>query len=127
MSTVKLRNVTRGTKSSAIEANSLDPGHPHIGDEVYALVHQISVAATREIDRLISDLKELRDRLENDSNRIQADIVEYALLSQSAVQLTKVVSDSVAHVEEGSATPSNEGAEAVIPPFLKQPEISRGG
>jgi hypothetical protein len=126
MSTVKMRNLTRSNKSGAIDANSSNAEHPDISNEVRTLVSQISVVSTREIDRLISDLTQLRDKLEDDSNRIQADIVEYALLSQSAVQLTKVVSDSVAHVDERSATRISDVTELVIPPFLKQPESAYG-
>jgi hypothetical protein len=123
MSSVKLRNLTRSNKPGAIDANSLSAEHPDIGDEVHTLVSQISVVSTREIDRLINDLTQLRDKLENDSNRIQADIVEYALLSQSAGQLTKVVSDSVAHVDERSATWSSDFTEPVIPPFLRSQKV----
>jgi Adhesin lipoprotein len=53
---------------------------------------------------LTDDLKDLSKKLENRSNRIQSDIVEYAELSQSAVQLTKIVSDSVAQVERRSGS-----------------------
>ncbi|HXY02952.1 MAG TPA: hypothetical protein VEI49_05200 [Terriglobales bacterium] len=69
------------------------------GKQASTLVRQVSRVSTREMDRLIDDLKNLRDKLESDGNRIQSDIVEYASLSQSALQLTKIVTDAVAHVK----------------------------
>jgi len=77
-----------------------------IGKQAATLVRQISLASTSEIDRLTNDLTDLRKKLENRGHRIQNDIVEYAELSQSAVQLTKIVSDSVAQVERTSGAPS---------------------
>jgi hypothetical protein len=64
------------------------------GKQIFALVSQLALTSTREIDRLIVDLKKLREKLKDEGNRIQTDIVEYASLSQSAVQLTKIVLDA---------------------------------
>ena len=77
-----------------------------IGKQAATLVRQISLASTSEIDRLTDDLTDFRKKLENRGRRILNDIVEYAELSQSAVQLTKIVSDSVAQVERTSGAPS---------------------
>ena len=60
-----------------------------------ALLERVSGTSTEEIDNLIGDLQALRKKLQGDSNRIQRDIAEYASLSQSVMQLTKIVSDSV--------------------------------
>jgi ABC-type transporter Mla subunit MlaD len=59
------------------------------------LLERVSGTSTKEIDNLIGDLQALRKKLQADSNRIQRDIAEYASLSQSVMQLTKIVSDSV--------------------------------
>jgi hypothetical protein len=63
--------------------------------ELSTLLGRVSGATTREIDDLIGDLQLLRRKLQTDGNRIQRDITEYASLSQSVMQLTKIVSDSV--------------------------------
>jgi hypothetical protein len=63
--------------------------------ELSTLLGRVSGATTREIDDLIGDLQLLRRKLQADGNRIQRDITEYASLSQSVMQLTKIVSDSV--------------------------------
>jgi hypothetical protein len=70
-----------------------------LGKQASTLVRQMSLVVDGEIDGLIGELKDLRTKLENRSSRIQNDIAEYAELSGSAAQLTKIVSDSVAQVE----------------------------
>ena len=111
MSTVKPRELTRSL--AAIDASISNTQHPDdFGNQASTLVHQISLASIREIDRLISDLKDLRTKIENRSSRIQDDVVEFAELSRSAVQLTKIVSDSVAQVQTRSgANNSNSGGQ----------------
>ena len=70
------------------------------------LLEQVSGTSTKEIDNLIGDLQALRKKLQADSNRIQRDIAEYASLSQSVMQLTKIVAESVKNLpdESGSAS-----------------------
>jgi hypothetical protein len=62
-----------------------------------ALLRQVSEGSTREIERLIGELRGLRKKLETDGNRIQSAIVRYAELSQGVMQLTAIVSDNVKH------------------------------
>jgi hypothetical protein len=59
------------------------------------LLGRVSGNSTHEIDNLIGDLQILRKKLQADGNRIRRDIEEYAALSQSVMQLTTIVSDSM--------------------------------
>jgi len=74
-----------------------------------ALLRQASGSSTREIDNLIGELRTLRAKLEADGNRVQRDIVEYAALSQSVTQLTKIISEGVTHVKKLPDAPSISG------------------
>ena len=70
------------------------------GDEMAAntiatLLRRVCNASTYEIDNLIGELRGLREKLETDCDHLQRDIAEYAKLSQGAVQLTAILSDSV--------------------------------
>lgn len=76
-----------------------------VNEQVATTVERVAFETTREIDRLMDDLHKLRSKLENDGNRIQRDIAEYVALSQSVVQLTKIVSDSMASAKEFDARP----------------------
>ena len=55
---------------------------------------------TRSIDRLIAELQILRDRLHNEGNRVQREIAEYARLSQSAMQSTKIISQRLSSLNK---------------------------
>lgn len=64
-------------------------------NKLNTLLRRVSGTSTREIDDLIGELKTLRDKLQADGSRVQSDIMEYAALSQSVIQLTKIVSESI--------------------------------
>ena len=59
------------------------------------LLRRVAGSSAREIDDLIGALHTLREKLQADGDRVQRDIVEYAELSQSVMQLTKIISESV--------------------------------
>jgi hypothetical protein len=48
-----------------------------------------------EIDRLIEELQMLRERLHLEGERVHRNIVEYATLSQAAMQSTKIIAESL--------------------------------
>ena len=90
------------------------------------LLRRMTEASTREIENLIDELHRLRKKLETDHDRIQSDVVEYAALSQGAMQLTTIIADSVKtlpgapasslvgtrRIEDGASMPtSNDYAE----------------
>ena len=66
--------------------------------ELASLVQRISGGSTREVDHLINGLTNLRRKLDDAATQIQRDIIEFASLSQSVMQLTKIVSDGVTQV-----------------------------
>jgi methyl-accepting chemotaxis protein len=57
-----------------------------------------------EVDGLIGELRRLRGKLEADGERIKRDIQEYETLSQQVMQLTNIISDSVATLSKAPAT-----------------------
>lgn len=100
MSTVKPRELTRAKGRVAADVNISNAQHPDdTASRASALVLQISLASIKEIDCLISDLNDLRTKIENRCSRMQDDIIEFAELSRSTAQVTKIVSDSVARVQ----------------------------
>lgn len=70
------------------------------------LLRRVSANSTREIDNLITELRTLREKLQADGSRVERDIVEYAALSQSVVQLTKIIAEGVTHVKKVPDAPS---------------------
>jgi predicted transcriptional regulator len=71
-------------------------------EELAALLRQVSEAPTREIEKLINQLQELRTQLQNAGNRIQRDIAQYTELSQQTMQLTAIISDGVKKLPDRS-------------------------
>ena len=66
-----------------------------LADNISSLLQRVSASSVQEIDALINDLKILRERLHDDGRRVQRQIVQYATLSQAAMQSTKAISDSL--------------------------------
>jgi hypothetical protein len=73
------------------------------------LLRRVSGNSAREIDHLIGELSVLRDKLQSDSDRVEREIVEYASLSQSVIQLTKILADGVTQVKKVPDAPSISG------------------
>ena len=63
--------------------------------EFSSLISQISSLSVHQIDHLIEGLQGLREKLDDDGDRIQRDIGEYATFSRSVVDITKIVSEGI--------------------------------
>ena len=64
------------------------------------LLRRVSANSTGEIDALISELRLLREKLLADSQRLERDVVDYASLSQSVIEMTKIITDSMLQVKK---------------------------
>ena len=71
-----------------------------------ALLRRVSGNSTVEIDKLISELRMLREKLLADGDRVERDIVEYAALSQSVIQMTKIITESMTQVKKIPVAPN---------------------
>ena len=109
MNNQKLRDLTRNNKSAV--ANIQDLPQQRNGAfgrsddkaaQASSLVNRVTLESTREIDRSIDDLTKLRRRLEDEGNRVQRDLADHSAFSQSVIQLTTIVSDSMAHANPPS-------------------------
>jgi hypothetical protein len=68
-------------------------------------VQRVAGTSVQEIDELIAELQTLRALLQEEAARVQRNLAEYAHLSQSAMQSTKIIAESLAqwkHVGNGS-------------------------
>jgi hypothetical protein len=80
-----------------------------IANNIGTLLQRVAGSSVHEIDRLISELHTLRELLQSESARVQREITEYAHLSQSAMQSTKVIAESLAQWKSASAPQSARG------------------
>jgi len=88
-------NVRALTRTSEAYHRSENGNGEMSGDDLGALLRRVSEASTREVESLIDELHELREKLETNAQRIQSEIVRYAELSQGVMQLAAMISDNV--------------------------------
>jgi transposase len=68
-----------------------------VANNIATLLQRVAGTSVQEIDRLITELQQLRDLLQTEGARVQREITEYAHLSQSAMQSTKIIAESLSH------------------------------
>jgi hypothetical protein len=66
-----------------------------VAGNISVLVQRIAGTSVQDIDRLIAELQTLRDVLQSEGARVQREITQYAHLSQSAMQSTRVIAESL--------------------------------
>ena len=98
-----IRELVRRQRSAVRESNN---NSEDAARELASLVNRVSGDATREVDHLIGGLSHVRQKLDDEAARIHHDIVEFASLSQSVMQLTNIVSDGMSHVAKVAEAPS---------------------
>ena len=77
-----------------------------VASNIGSLLQRVAGTSVQEIDKLISELQTLREMLHNEGARVQREIVEYATLSQAAMQSTKIIAESLTHWKKVPDAPS---------------------
>ena len=80
-----------------------------VASNISSLLQRVSGTSVQEIDKLIGELQTLREMLANEGARVQREIVEYATLSQAAMQSTKIIAESLSHWKKVPDAPSIRG------------------
>jgi chemotaxis protein histidine kinase CheA len=70
------------------------------------LLGRVSNNSTGQIDNLVGDFQQLREKLRTDGERIQREIEEYNTLSEMVMQMTKTISESVEKVRASADRPT---------------------
>lgn len=71
-------------------------------NNINTLIQKVSGASVQEIDKLIAELQGLRNYLQNEGERVQREIMNYAQLSQATTNSTKVIAESMAQWKNAS-------------------------
>src|SRR5258707_3722868 len=66
-----------------------------VANNITTLLQRVAGTSVQEIDRLIAELQTLRELLHEEGARVQREIAEYPHLSQSAMQSTKIIAESL--------------------------------
>ena len=67
-----------------------------VANNISSLLQRVADTSVQEIDRLIAELQSLRETLSTEGERVRREIARYATLSQSAMQSTKIIGESIA-------------------------------
>ena len=62
---------------------------------IHSLLDRVSGSSVTEIDALIADLRNVRDFLQAEGERVQREIASYAQLSQVAMTSVKIIAESM--------------------------------
>jgi hypothetical protein len=77
-----------------------------VAGNIGTLLQRVAGTSVKEIDKLIAELQTLREMLHNEGARLQREIVEYATLSQAAMQSTRIIAESLTHWKKVPDAPS---------------------
>jgi len=77
-----------------------------VASNITSLLQRVAGTSVQEIDNLIGELQTLRERLHSEAARVQREIVEYATLSQAAMQSTKIIAESLTQWKKVPDAPS---------------------
>ena len=66
-----------------------------VASNIGNLLQRVAGTSVKEIDKLVAELQTLREMLQNEGARVQREIVEYASLSQAAMQSTRIIAESL--------------------------------
>lgn len=80
------RAAAEGTPSAAAEQAATN---------ITSLLDRVSGSSVSEIDSLIADLRNVRDFLQTEGERVQREITSYAQLSQVAMTSVKIIGESM--------------------------------
>ena len=78
-----------------------------VTSNINAVLQEATVTSVQEIDKVITELQTLRDKLNSEAARVQREIVQYSNLTQAALQSTKTITESLGQwrkTPDGGAT-----------------------
>jgi hypothetical protein len=68
-------------------------------NKLLSIVGEKSQAAKSELERLIGELQQLRQSMDDEGKRVQQQITEFASLGQSTLEFAKLVRDGTSNVK----------------------------
>jgi hypothetical protein len=68
-------------------------------NKLLSIVDEKSQTAKAELERLIGELQQLRQNMDDEGKRVQQQIAEFASLGQSTLEFAKLVRDGTSNVK----------------------------
>jgi hypothetical protein len=74
-----------------------------VANNINTFLQRVAGFSVAEIDRQITELRYLREELQSEGERVHREITQYARLSQSAKQSTKIITETLVRPKFDSA------------------------
>jgi hypothetical protein len=97
---------------------------PDLTGHVGTLMRRVADSSLQDIDELIAKLQRRREQLLAESERVQREIIEYAKLSQTTMQSTKIIAESLAHFNKVPDASFKKVADASFKKIADAPRLS---
>jgi ElaB/YqjD/DUF883 family membrane-anchored ribosome-binding protein len=79
-----------------------------VASSINSVLQQATTTSVQEIDKLITELQTLSDRLHSERARVQREIVQYSTLTRAALQSTKTIAESLTQFKKTPDAPARE-------------------
>jgi hypothetical protein len=102
-------------KISEINGDVVELGRPDIAaqlrqsdgeqegpDNLVSLLQRVSGYSVQELDRVIGELRAMRDRLQSEGERVSRQVIEYATLSHAAMQSVRSIAGSLSSCKKAA-------------------------
>ena len=89
-----------------------NPGHQPkneselVAGNINSVLQRVTATSLQEIDNLITELESSRDMLQSEATRVQREMVQYSILSQEALQSTKIITESLTQLKKVPDAPT---------------------
>jgi len=77
-----------------------------VASSINSVLQQATTTSVQEIDKLITELQTLRDRLHSEGARVQREIVQYSTLTRGALRSTKLIAESLTQFKKTPNAPA---------------------
>jgi ABC-type transporter Mla subunit MlaD len=77
-----------------------------VTNSINSVLQGATTTSVQEIDKLITELQSLSDRLNSERARVQREIVEYSTLTRAALESTKIIAESLTQLTKTPDAPA---------------------
>jgi ElaB/YqjD/DUF883 family membrane-anchored ribosome-binding protein len=77
-----------------------------VANSINSVLQGTTTTSVQEIDKLITELQTLSDRLHSERTRVQREIVEYSTLTRAALESTKIIAESLTQFKKTPDAPA---------------------
>jgi hypothetical protein len=87
-----------------------------VANSINSVLQGATTTSVQEIDKLITELQTLSDRLHSERARVQREVVQYSTLTRAALESTKIIAESL--------TQFKKAPDALALPDLKDQSVA---